>query len=84
MSEKSLFFSKVIAEEAAPVENLDPAAARDVLSKAQSQLTSAASDRVRYTYILSKLHHLKMFYLQEKAEAAIAVEVGEALIKAVE
>lgn len=38
----------MIAEEAAPVENLDAAAARDVLSKAQSQLSSASSDRVSW------------------------------------
>ena len=56
---------QVIAEEAAPVENLDASAAREVLSKAQSELASASTDKA-------------------KAEAAIAVEVGEALVKAVE
>lgn len=40
------FFFKVIAEEAAPVENLDAAAARDVLSKAQSLFSSATTDKV--------------------------------------
>nr|CAH7745925.1 unnamed protein product [Callosobruchus chinensis] len=56
---------QILAEEAHPVENLDPAAARDVLSKAQSELSSATSE-------------------QAKAEAMIAVEVGEALVKAIE
>ncbi|KAK9743849.1 ATP synthase, Delta/Epsilon chain, beta-sandwich domain [Popillia japonica] len=56
---------QIIAEEAAAVDQLDSAAARDVLSKAQSELSSASTD-------------------QAKAEAAIAVEVGEALVKAVE
>ncbi|GJQ86441.1 Atp5d [Trypoxylus dichotomus] len=56
---------QIIAEEAVPVEQLDSSAARDVLSKAQSELSSASTD-------------------QAKAEAAIAVEVGEALVKAVE
>ncbi|CAH1960559.1 unnamed protein product [Acanthoscelides obtectus] len=56
---------QILAEEAHPVENLDPAAAREVLNKAQSELSSATSE-------------------QAKAEALIAVEVGEALVKAVE
>ncbi|KAJ8894503.1 hypothetical protein PR048_007157 [Dryococelus australis] len=56
---------QVLAEEACLVEHLDVSAARDVLSKAQSELSSASTD-------------------QAKAEAAIAVEVGEALVKAAE
>ncbi|KAI4465919.1 atp synthase delta/epsilon chain [Holotrichia oblita] len=56
---------QIIAEEAVSVDQLDSSAARDVLSKAQSELSSASTD-------------------QAKAEAAIAVEVGEALVKAVE
>ncbi|XP_030757548.1 ATP synthase subunit delta, mitochondrial [Sitophilus oryzae] len=56
---------QIIAEEAHPVENIDLSAARDLLSKAQSQLSSAAND-------------------QAKAEAEIAIEVGEALVKAAE
>ncbi|KAL3283641.1 hypothetical protein HHI36_006780 [Cryptolaemus montrouzieri] len=56
---------QVLAEEAAPVENLDLAAARDALNKAQSQLNSASSEKA-------------------KAEAAIAVEVAEAIVKAAE
>ncbi|KAJ3654954.1 hypothetical protein Zmor_014104 [Zophobas morio] len=56
---------QVLAEEAAAVENLDASAAREVLSKAQSELASASTDQAR-------------------AEATIAVEVGEALVKAVE
>ncbi|KAM0735932.1 ATP synthase subunit delta, mitochondrial [Formica fusca] len=54
---------QILAEEAHPVENLDNSAARDILSKAQQQLSSATSDK-------------------DKAEAAIAVEVGEALVQA--
>lgn len=45
------------------MENLDNSAARDILSKAQQQLSSASSEK-------------------DKAEAAIAVEVGEALVQA--
>lgn len=48
-----------------PVEWLDGSAAREVLSKAQSDLSSANNE-------------------QAKAEAQIAVEVGEALVKAIE
>ncbi|KAH0556547.1 ATP synthase subunit delta, mitochondrial [Cotesia glomerata] len=54
---------QILAEEAHPVENLDNSAARDILSKAQSQLNSASSE-------------------QDKAEAAIAIEVAEALVQA--
>ncbi|XP_034950560.1 ATP synthase subunit delta, mitochondrial [Chelonus insularis] len=54
---------QVLAEEAHPVENLDNSAARELLSKAQQQLTSASSEK-------------------DKAEAAIAVEVAEALVQA--
>lgn len=54
---------QVLAEEAHPVENLDASAAREVLSKAQSELSSASTDQAR-------------------AEAQIAVEVGEALVQA--
>ncbi|KAG8227642.1 hypothetical protein J437_LFUL008719 [Ladona fulva] len=56
---------QIIAEEAVPVEQLDSNAAREVLSRAQSELSSASTD-------------------EAKAEAAIAVEVGEALVKACE
>ncbi|KAG8281614.1 ATP synthase subunit delta, mitochondrial [Homalodisca vitripennis] len=54
---------QVLAEEAHPVEDLDASAAREVLSKAQSELASASTDVA-------------------KAEAQIAVEVGEALVAA--
>ncbi|XP_072765845.1 ATP synthase subunit delta, mitochondrial [Anoplolepis gracilipes] len=54
---------QILAEEAHPVENLDNSAARDILNKAQQQLSSATTDK-------------------DKAEAAIAVEVGEALVQA--
>ncbi|XP_043468069.1 ATP synthase subunit delta, mitochondrial [Leptopilina heterotoma] len=54
---------QVLAEEAHPVENIDNSAARDILSKAQQQLSSASSEK-------------------DKAEAAIAVEVAEALVAA--
>lgn len=56
---------QVLAEEAHPVENLDASAARECLSKAQQELSSAGDDKKR-------------------AEAAIAVEVAEALVKAAE
>nr|XP_003706938.1 PREDICTED: ATP synthase subunit delta, mitochondrial [Megachile rotundata] len=54
---------QVLAEEAHPVENIDNSAARDILSKAQQQLSSASSEK-------------------DRAEAAIAVEVAEALVQA--
>ncbi|OXU20667.1 hypothetical protein TSAR_004617 [Trichomalopsis sarcophagae] len=54
---------QVLAEEAHPVDSLDSSAAKDILSKAQQQLSSASSDK-------------------DKAEAAIAVEVAEALVQA--
>lgn len=54
---------QVLAEEACLVEELDKNACQDVLSKAQSQLASASSDK-------------------EKAEAEIAVEVGQELVRA--
>ncbi|XP_014207083.1 ATP synthase subunit delta, mitochondrial [Copidosoma floridanum] len=54
---------QVLAEEAHPVESLDASAARDILSKAQQQLSSSSSEK-------------------DKAEAAIAVEVAEALVQA--
>ncbi|XP_045471507.1 ATP synthase subunit delta, mitochondrial [Harmonia axyridis] len=56
---------QIIAEEAVPVGDLDVSAARDALSKAQSQLNSASTDKT-------------------KAEASIAVEVAEAIVKAAE
>ncbi|KAK4879333.1 hypothetical protein RN001_007479 [Aquatica leii] len=56
---------QIIAEEAAALEELDSAAAKDTLNKAMSQLSSATSDK-------------------EKAEATIAVEVAEAIVKAIE
>uniref|UniRef100_A0A182QUP3 ATP synthase F(1) complex subunit delta, mitochondrial n=1 Tax=Anopheles farauti TaxID=69004 RepID=A0A182QUP3_9DIPT len=56
---------QVLAEEAHPVEDLDSSACRELLTSAQSQLTSASGDK-------------------DRAEAAIAVEVAEALVKASE
>ncbi|XP_066255313.1 ATP synthase subunit delta, mitochondrial [Euwallacea similis] len=56
---------QILAEEAHPIENIDASAARDLLSKAQSQFSSAANE-------------------QAKAEAEIALEVSEALVKAAE
>ncbi|XP_055629600.1 ATP synthase subunit delta, mitochondrial [Toxorhynchites rutilus septentrionalis] len=56
---------QVLAEEAHPVEDLDSGACREILSNAQSQLSSASSE-------------------VERAEAGIAVEVAEALVKAAE
>ncbi|XP_076163819.1 ATP synthase, delta subunit [Ptiloglossa arizonensis] len=54
---------QILAEEAHSLENLDNSAARDLLSKAQQELSSASSE-------------------QDKAAAAIAVEVAEALVQA--
>ncbi|XP_012267405.2 ATP synthase subunit delta, mitochondrial [Athalia rosae] len=54
---------QILAEEAHEVGNLDAAAARDILSKAQQELNSASSEK-------------------DKAAAAIAVEVAEALVQA--
>merc|ERR1719362_1855554 len=56
---------QILAEEAHKVEDLDAAAARQVLADAQAAVNAAKDD-------------------VERAEAAIAVEVGEALVKAVE
>lgn len=39
---------QVLAEEAQPVENLDASAAREVLAKSQSELSSASTDKVFY------------------------------------
>lgn len=38
---------QIIAEEAHPVESLDASAARDALSKAQSELSSATSEKAK-------------------------------------
>jgi len=54
---------QILAEEAHKIEDLDGAAARQVLAEAQSALSSASSE-------------------VDKAEAQIAVEVGEALVAA--
>merc|ERR1712002_36236 len=56
---------QILAEEAAGLEDVDLASARDVLSKAQSAASTAASE-------------------EAKAEALIAVEVAEELVKAAE
>ncbi|XP_052868409.1 ATP synthase subunit delta, mitochondrial-like [Anopheles cruzii] len=56
---------QVLAEEAHPIEDLDASACRELLTNAQSQLSSASGDK-------------------DRAEAAIAVEVAEALLKAAE
>lgn len=47
---RSLHF-QILAEEAHPVENLDASAAREVLSKAQSQLSSASTEEVRQIFL---------------------------------
>lgn len=54
---------QVLAEEAHYLEDIDANAARDSLSKAQSELASASPEK--------------------KEEAAIAVEVADAIVKAV-
>ncbi|XP_053662140.1 ATP synthase subunit delta, mitochondrial [Anopheles marshallii] len=56
---------QVLAEEAHSVEDLDSSACRELLSNAQTQLSSASGDK-------------------DRAEAAIAVEVAESLVKASE
>ncbi|XP_016937041.1 ATP synthase subunit delta, mitochondrial [Drosophila suzukii] len=56
---------QVLAEEAHNVEDIDANEARQLLSKYQSELSSAGDDKA-------------------KAQAAIAVEVAEALVKAAE
>lgn len=56
---------QIIAEEAAPIEHLDISAAKEVLNKAMSDLSSASTEEAR-------------------AEAGIAVEVAEAIVKAAE
>lgn len=60
-----LFTVQILAEEAAGVEDLDLASARDILSKAQSEANAAATE-------------------EAKAEALIAVEVAEELVRAAE
>lgn len=77
---------QVLAEEAHPLENLDSSAARECLTKAQQELSSAASDVVSYYSIGIRMKVprtlLTFQFFQAKAEAAIAVEVSEALVKA--
>ena len=55
---------QVLAEEAVPVDWIDPQSARDVLAKGQSDLSSANTEEAR-------------------AEAQIAIEVGEALVSSI-
>ncbi|KAK4336844.1 hypothetical protein RND71_044167 [Anisodus tanguticus] len=54
---------QVLAEEAVPVDWIDPVIAKDILSKAQTDFNTANTE-------------------QAKAEAQLAIELGEALIKA--
>jgi F-type H+-transporting ATPase subunit delta len=56
---------QIVAEEAAPLENLDPQAVRSGLEEAQQQLVTTSSE-------------------EAKAEAMIAIEVHEAMAKAIE
>lgn len=56
---------QILAEEAVPLSDLDIAAARSALDKAQAQLSSAGTEKA-------------------KAEASVAIEVYEALVKALE
>lgn len=55
---------QILAEEAHPLDAIDPSAAKQALTEAQAELNSASSD-------------------EAKAEAQIAVEVAEELVKAV-
>lgn len=56
---------QVLAEEAHPLEDLDPRFAQEALSAAQSELSSAKDDKAR-------------------AEATLAVEIAETIVKAVQ
>ena len=56
---------QILAEEAVPLSDLDISAARSALDKAQSQLSSAGTEKA-------------------KAEVSVAIEVYEALVKALE
>ena len=69
---------QILAEEAHPVEDIDLAAAREVVAKANADI-SAAADEVSNT-IREQLHMI--FFQAAKAEAQIALEVGEALVAA--
>jgi F-type H+-transporting ATPase subunit delta len=76
---------QVLAEEAHPVENLDAAACRELFASAQSQAASASTDVVSKLYTIVACSVLTLFCRpQAKAEAAIALEVAEALVKAAE
>ena len=73
---------QILAEEAHKVEDIDAAAARDLVAKAQAKV-AATSDEVR---ILDTVWmHETVPYLSfqvAKAEAMIELEVGEALVAA--
>ena len=73
---------QILAEEAHPVEDIDGAAARDILAKAQAKVSSTA-DEVRNVCRNISSQYLLIMYLQAaKAEAMIEVEVAEALVAA--
>ena len=74
---------QILAEEVHKVEDLDAAAARDIVAKAQSKVASA-SDEVGWNNIVSVAKYIFWLCLSQvaKAEAQIELEVGEALVAA--
>lgn len=53
---------QVLAEEAHPIESLDLSAAREILGKSQSELTSATTDKVRNIKGSSEFRPLKFSF----------------------
>ena len=74
---------QILAEEVHKVEDLDAAAARDIVAKAQSKVASA-SDEVGRNSFVSDAKYIFWLCLSQvaKAEAQIELEVGEALVAA--
>ena len=76
---------QILAEEVHKVEDLDGAAARDIVAKAQAKVSSAA-DEVSTKQKKTIHPHSTTFNLQNfqvaRAEAQIELEVGEALVAA--
>ena len=74
---------QILAEEVHKVEDLDAAAARDIVAKAQSKVASA-SDEVGWNNFASVAKYIIWLCLSKvaKAEAQIELEVGEALVAA--
>lgn len=76
---------QVLAEEAHKVEDIDVSEAKQLLSQYQSQLNSASSEEVGVCMCFYIMQFFNDFtIIQAKAEAAIAVECAEALVRAAE